>query len=77
MGVKLGNKRQALTAVVSKFDGLGLPSITASSLSASTSFNPLKPTPGGAHATFAGRQKNRLVFSSLKSLKIAETNEPT
>jgi len=81
MRVKLENERQALAAFVSKFDalglgGLGLPSIPVSSLSTSTPFNPPKPTPGGANAIFAERQKNRLVVGSLESLKIAETNEP-
>jgi len=81
MRVKLENERQALAAFVSKFDalglgGLGLPPIPVSSLSTSTPFNPPKPTPGGANAIFAERQKNRLVVGSLESLKIAETNEP-
>ena len=80
MRVKLENERQALAAFVSKFDalglgGLGLPSIPVSSLSTSTPFNPPKPTPGGANAIFAERQKNRLVVGPLESLKITETNE--
>ena len=80
MRVKLENERQALAAFVSKFDalglgGLGLPSIPGSSLSTSTPFNPPKPTPGGANAIFAERQKNRLVVGPLESLKITETNE--
>jgi len=80
MRVKLENERQALAAFVSKFDalglgGLGLPSIPVSSLSTPTPFNPPKPTPGGANAIFAERQKNRLVVGPLESLKITETNE--
>ena len=80
MRVKLENERQALAAFVSKFDalglgGLGLPSIPISSLSTSNLFNPPKPTPGGANAIFAERQKNRLVVGPLESLKITETNE--
>ena len=82
MRVKLENERQALAAFVSRFDalglgGLGVPPIPASSLSTSTPFNPPKPTPGGANAIFAERQKNRLVVGPLDSLKIAETNEPS
>ena len=80
MRVKLENERQALAAFVSKFDalglgGLGLPPIPVSS-STSIPFNPPKPTPGGAGAIFAERQKNRLVVGPLESLKITETNEP-
>ena len=80
MRVKLENERQALAAFVSKFDalglgGLGLPPIPISSTSTSIPFNPPKPTPGGANAIFAERQKNRLVVSPLESLTIAETNE--
>jgi len=82
MRVKLENERQALAAFVSKFDalglgGLGLPPIPISSTSASIPFNPPKPTPGGANAIFAERQKNRLVVSPLESLTIDETNEPS
>ena len=81
MGVKLENERQALAAFVSKFDvlglgGLGLPPIPVSSLSTSTPFNPPKPTPGGAGAIFAERQKNRLIVGAWDSLKITEINEP-
>lgn len=79
MRLKLENERQALAAFVSKFDalglgGLGLPPISASSTS--LPFNPPKPTPGGANAIFAERQKNRLLIGSLEPFKIAETNEP-
>ena len=78
MRVKLENERQALAAFVSRFDalglgGLGLPPIPVSSTS--IPFNPPKPTPGGANAIFAERQRNRLVVNPLESLKIAETNE--
>jgi centromeric protein E len=78
MRIKLENERQALAAFVSKFDalglgGLGLPPIPVSSTS--VPFNPPKPTPGGANAIFAERQKNRLVLNPLESFKIAETNE--
>ena len=83
MRVKLENERQALAAFVSKFDalglgGLGLPPISVSASSSSTSvlFNPPKPTPGGANAIFVERQKNRLVVNPLESLQIVETNEP-
>ena len=81
MRLKLENERQALAAFVSKFDalglgGLGLPPIPVSSTSTSIPFNPPKPTPGGANAIFAERQKNRLVMGSLDSFKISETNEP-
>jgi len=80
MRVKLENERHALAAFVSKFDalglgGLGLPPIPVSSMSASTPFNPPKPTPGGANAIFAERQKNRLVVGPLGTLGITETNE--
>ena len=81
MRVKLENERQALAAFVSKFDalglgGLGLPPIPVSSISTSVPFNPPKPTPGGANAIFAERQKNRLLVGSLEPFKITETNEP-
>ena len=81
MRAKLENERQALAAFVSKFDalglgGLGLPPISVSPTPAPIPFNPPKPTPGGANAIFAERQKNRLVVGSLDSFKIAETNEP-
>ena len=80
MRMKLENERQALAAFVSKFDalglgGLGLPPISVSSTS--LSFNPPKPTPGGANAIFAERQKTRLLVGSLEPFKIAETNEPS
>lgn len=78
MRLKLENERQALAAFVSKFDalglgGLGLPPISVSPTS--IPFNPPKPTPGGANAIFAERQKNRLAVGPLESLKITETNE--
>lgn len=81
MRMKLENERQALAAFVSKFDalglgGLGLPPISVSSASASIPFNPPKPTPGGANAIFAERQKTRLLVGSLEPFKITETNEP-
>ena len=79
MRVKLENERQALAAFVSKFDALGLGGLGLTPIPVSSPpipFNPPKPTPGGANAIFAERQKNRLVVSPLESLKIAETNEP-
>lgn len=80
MRLKLENERQALAAFVSKFDalglgGFGLPPISVSSTSTTIPFNPPKPTPGGANAIFAERQKNRLLVGSLEPFKIAETNE--
>jgi centromeric protein E len=77
MKLKLENERQALAAFVSKFDALGLGGLGLPSLSPTTSvpFNPPKPTPGGANAIFAERQKNRLVVGPLESFKIPETNE--
>ena len=79
MRVKLENERQALAAFVSKFDALGLGGLGLTPIPVSSPpipFNPPKPTPGGANAIFAERQKNRLVVSPLESLKITETNEP-
>jgi len=81
MRLKLEGERQALAAFVSKFDalglgGFGLPPISVSSTSTTIPFNPPKPTPGGANAIFAERQKNRLLVGSLEPFKIAETNEP-
>lgn len=79
MRAKLENERQALAAFVSKFDALGLGGLGLPPISVSPTpihFNPPKPTPGGANAIFAERQKNRLVVGSLDSFKIAETNEP-
>jgi centromeric protein E len=79
--MKLETERQALAAFVSKFDslglgGLGLPPISVSPISTTIPFNPPKPTPGGANAIFAERQKNRLLVGSMEPFKIAETNEP-
>jgi len=81
MRIKLENERQALAAFVSKFDalglgGLGLPPVSVSPTPTSVPFNPPKPTPGGANAIFAERQKNRLAVGPMESLKITETNEP-
>lgn len=57
MRTKLEEERQALAAFVKKFDALGLagPSLVP------TKLNPPLPTPGGAAAVFAERQRNRLL----------------
>ncbi|KAJ7095854.1 kinesin-like protein [Mycena belliarum] len=54
MRVQLEEERKALTAFVSKFDSLGLGLLSAAS-------SPVKvmPSPGGASATFADRQRAR------------------
>ena len=58
--MKLENERQALEAFVRKFDslstGLPLPSLPT----ATSKLNPPMPTPGGAAALFAQRQRSRM-----------------
>ncbi|KAI0657337.1 kinesin-domain-containing protein [Cubamyces menziesii] len=63
MRMKLEEERQALAAFVRKFDQLGLGGLGAPPLPPAK-FNPPMPTPGGAAAVFAQRQRNRV--SALK-----------
>ncbi|KAH9851824.1 kinesin-domain-containing protein [Lenzites betulinus] len=75
--MKLEEERQALAAFVKKFDQLGLGGLVAPPLPPAK-FNPPMPTPGGAAAVFAQRQKTRV--STLKSeptmAPLAETESP-
>ena len=71
--IKLEEERHALAAFVKKFDQLGLggPVIPPSKL------NPPMPTPGGAAAVFAQRQKTKV--SQLKEhsmVPLAEAESP-
>ncbi|KAL4251230.1 Kinesin-like protein [Abortiporus biennis] len=70
--MKLEEERQALAAFVKKFDALGL----GNSLPLPpTKLRPPLPTPGGAAAVFAGRQRNRLQeLSTMETL--VETESP-
>ncbi|KAI0632210.1 kinesin-domain-containing protein [Trametes polyzona] len=77
MRMKLEEERQALAAFVKKFDQLGLGGLVAPPLPPAK-FNPPMPTPGGAAAVFAQRQRSRV--STLKSeptmAPLAETESP-
>ncbi|KAI9058464.1 kinesin-domain-containing protein [Trametes sanguinea] len=77
MRMKLEEERQALAAFVRKFDQLGLGGLTAPPLPPGK-FNPPMPTPGGAAALFAQRQRSRV--SALKAEPamepLAETESP-
>ncbi|CCM02201.1 uncharacterized protein FIBRA_04281 [Fibroporia radiculosa] len=59
MRVKLEEERQALAAFVRKFDSLGLGLSSGVPLSQSK-LHPPMPTPGGAAALFAQRQRSRI-----------------
>lgn len=72
--MKLEEERQALAAFVKKFDALGL---GTGLVLPPTKLNPPMPTPGGAAAVFAERQRNRLqalVDADLGT--VAETESP-
>ncbi|KAI8986071.1 kinesin-domain-containing protein [Trametes punicea] len=77
MRMKLEEERQALAAFVRKFDQLGLGGLSGPALPPGK-FNPPMPTPGGAAALFAQRQRNRV--STLKNEPVmeplAETESP-
>lgn len=74
--MKLEDERQALAAFVRKFDslstGLPLPSLP------STKLNPPMPTPGGAAALFAQRQRTRMhsLEMDMSMSTVAETESP-
>ena len=73
MRIKLEEERHALAAFVKKFDQLGLggPVIPPSKL------NPPMPTPGGAAAVFAQRQKTKVSQLREHSMApLAETESP-
>ncbi|KAH9891735.1 kinesin-domain-containing protein [Cubamyces lactineus] len=70
MRMKLEEERQALAAFVRKFDQLGLGGLGAPPLPPAK-FNPPMPTPGGAAAVFAQRQRSR-----VSTLKAEPTMEP-
>ncbi|KAH9942896.1 kinesin-domain-containing protein [Amylocystis lapponica] len=69
--VKLEEERQALAAFVKKFDALGL-----SSTLPPTKLNPPLPTPGGAAALFAQRQRSRVQTELEQTSSIAEVDSP-
>ena len=75
MRMKLEDERQALAAFVKKFDSLGLGGPV---FPVSSKLQPPLPTPGGAAALFAQRQKNRT--SALQSdhsmPPVAESESP-
>ena len=68
--MKLEEERQALAAFVKKFDSLGL---STSLALPPTKLNPPMPTPGGAAAVFAERQRNRLSMSEFSMSTVAES----
>ncbi|KAI0667610.1 kinesin-domain-containing protein [Trametes maxima] len=72
MRMKLEEERQALAAFVRKFDQLGLGGLVAPPLPPNK-FNPPMPTPGGAAALFAQRQRSRV---SPPMAPLAETDSP-
>jgi centromeric protein E len=74
--MKLEEERQALAAFVQKFDALGLGGGLALP---PTKLNPPMPTPGGAAAVFAERQRNRLLAmgdADYSMATVAETESP-
>lgn len=75
MRIKLEEERQALAAFVKKFDSLGLGSALPAP---STKLNPPMPTPGGAAALFAQRQRSRMHSFELDGAMstVAETDSP-
>lgn len=70
--MKLEEERQALAAFVKKFDALGLGSLSLPP----TKLNPPLPTPGGAAAVFAERQRNRLMAMETTMATVAEADSP-
>ncbi len=71
--MKLEEERQALAAFVKRFDALGL----GNSLPLpKTKLNPPLPTPGGAAAVFAERQRSRLVSSDTELSSVKEADSP-
>jgi len=73
--MKLEEERQALAAFVKKFDSLGLS--TGLPLPP-TKLNPPMPTPGGAAALFAQRQRSRMHSFEFEApmSTLAETDSP-
>lgn len=77
MRMKLEEERQALAAFVKKFDALGLGGLGLSL--PPTKLNPPLPTPGGAAAVFAERQRNRMLGmleADLAMSTVPETDSP-
>lgn len=75
--MKLEEERQALAAFVKKFDALGLGGLGLSL--PPTKLNPPLPTPGGAAAVFAERQRNRMLGmleADLAMSTVPETDSP-
>lgn len=79
--MKLEEERQALAAFVKKFDSLqlGSPSVGSFGTAPTTSQTMLKPpmpTPGGAAAVFAERQRNRTVHELSAMAPVVEADSP-
>ncbi|TFY63510.1 hypothetical protein EVJ58_g3221 [Rhodofomes roseus] len=74
--MKLEDERQALAAFVRKFDALGLS--TGLPMAVPSKLNPPMPTPGGAAAVFAQRQRSRLqsMDPDPTMSPVAETDSP-
>ena len=71
--MKLEEERQALAAFVKRFDALGL----GNSLPLpKTKLNPPLPSPGGAAALFAERQRSRLQASDSDLCSVKEAESP-
>ena len=74
MRLKMEGQRQALAAFVRKFDSIGLASTPPMP---TMKLHPPLPTPGGAAAVFAERQRNRLsAFDSSMMSPLAEVDSP-
>ena len=78
--MKLEGERQALAAFVRKFDSIGLgislPSLPDPSSLPPTRLNPPLPTPGGAAAVFAERQRNRVSSLDASMGPLTEVDSP-
>ncbi|KZT73855.1 kinesin-domain-containing protein [Daedalea quercina L-15889] len=74
--MKLEDERQALAAFVRKFDALGLSA--GLPMAVPSKLNPPMPTPGGAAAVFAQRQRSRLQSMDPESTMstVEETESP-
>lgn len=75
MRLKMEGEREALAAFVRKFDSIGLSSTTPTI--PPTKLHPPLPTPGGAAAVFAERQRNRLnVLDGKMMSPLLEVDSP-
>lgn len=74
MRLKMEGQRQALAAFVRKFDSIGLANTPPMP---TTKLHLPLPTPGGAAAVFAERQRNRLsAFDNSMMSPLAEVDSP-